>query len=269
MVLAREQQLHALDGLAAAAAHELGTPLSTIAVVAKELAREAPKDGNFAEDIALLQSQAERCREILSKLTRGPAGARSAACAHQRQGADRRGGRSPIAASTPRSSSAPPPSSDAEAGDGARRRAQARRHLRPRQPGRERRRLRAPARGDHGHLVRPRRRDHDCRRRTGHPAAGARRAGRALHHHPAVAATAARARTVNHRAWGWASSSPRPCWSGLAPRSYWKTGEQPATGPSPRSPGGARYSRPAQWPPRAWPEVLSEAFATGPNGKVG
>lgn len=72
MVLAREQQLHALDGLAAAAAHELGTPLSTISVVAKELAREAPKDGTFAEDIALLQSQAERCREILKKLTRGP-----------------------------------------------------------------------------------------------------------------------------------------------------------------------------------------------------
>jgi two-component system sensor histidine kinase RegB len=71
MVLAREQQLHALDGLAAAAAHELGTPLSTITVVAKELAREAPKHGSFAEDIALLQSQAERCREILKKLTRG------------------------------------------------------------------------------------------------------------------------------------------------------------------------------------------------------
>jgi two-component system sensor histidine kinase RegB len=73
MVLAREQQLHALDGLAAAAAHELGTPLSTISVVAKELAREAPKTGSFAEDVALLQAQAERCREILRKLTRGPA----------------------------------------------------------------------------------------------------------------------------------------------------------------------------------------------------
>ena len=72
MVLAREQQLHALDGLAAAAAHELGTPLSTITVVAKELTRQAPPDGSFAEDIALLQSQAERCREILKKLTRGP-----------------------------------------------------------------------------------------------------------------------------------------------------------------------------------------------------
>lgn len=72
MVLAREQQLHALDGLAAAAAHELGTPLSTITVVAKELAREATPGSSMAEDVALLQSQAERCREILRKLTRGP-----------------------------------------------------------------------------------------------------------------------------------------------------------------------------------------------------
>jgi two-component system sensor histidine kinase RegB len=71
IVLAREQQLHALDGLAAAAAHELGTPLSTIAVVAKELARGGAPDSNFADDLALLQSQAERCREILRKLTRG------------------------------------------------------------------------------------------------------------------------------------------------------------------------------------------------------
>jgi two-component system sensor histidine kinase RegB len=72
LVLAREQQLHALDGLAAAAAHELGTPLSTIAVIAKELAREASKGSPFAEDIALLQAQAMRCREILTKLTRSP-----------------------------------------------------------------------------------------------------------------------------------------------------------------------------------------------------
>ena len=72
MVLAREQQLHALDGLAAAAAHELGTPLSTIAVVAKELAREVAPGSNISDDVALLQSQAERCRDILRKLTRGP-----------------------------------------------------------------------------------------------------------------------------------------------------------------------------------------------------
>jgi two-component system sensor histidine kinase RegB len=72
LVLAREQQLHALDGLAAAAAHELGTPLSTIAVIAKELAREAKNGSPFADDIALLQAQAMRCREILTKLTRSP-----------------------------------------------------------------------------------------------------------------------------------------------------------------------------------------------------
>jgi two-component system, sensor histidine kinase RegB len=71
-VLAREQQLHALDGLAAAAAHELGSPLSTITVVAKELAREAPPGAHFADDLALLQSQALRCKEILKKLTGGP-----------------------------------------------------------------------------------------------------------------------------------------------------------------------------------------------------
>lgn len=71
-ILAREQQLHALDGLAAAAAHELGTPLATITVIAKELGRSVPADSPMAEDFALLQSQAVRCREILQKLTRSP-----------------------------------------------------------------------------------------------------------------------------------------------------------------------------------------------------
>ncbi len=71
-ILAREQQLHALDGLAAAAAHELGTPLATITLVAKELARTVKPDDPMAEDLALLQSQAIRCREILQKLTRSP-----------------------------------------------------------------------------------------------------------------------------------------------------------------------------------------------------
>ena len=71
-ILAREQQLHALDGLAAAAAHELGTPLATITVVAKELERSVPADSAMAEDFALLQSQAVRCREILQKLMRSP-----------------------------------------------------------------------------------------------------------------------------------------------------------------------------------------------------
>lgn len=72
LVLAREQRLHALDGLAAAAAHELGTPLATITLVTKELERDLPKDSPIAEDIALLRSQAQRCREILQQLTQRP-----------------------------------------------------------------------------------------------------------------------------------------------------------------------------------------------------
>ena len=72
LTLAREQQLTALGTLAAAAAHELGTPLSTITVVAKELARDLPPGSPFAEDVALIQSQCERCRSILAELARKP-----------------------------------------------------------------------------------------------------------------------------------------------------------------------------------------------------
>jgi len=72
IVLAREQKLHALDGLAAAAAHELGTPLSTIVLVAKELEHTIKPGDPMAEDVALLKQQALRCREILQKLTRHP-----------------------------------------------------------------------------------------------------------------------------------------------------------------------------------------------------
>lgn len=70
VALAHEQQLSALDGLAAAAAHELGTPLATISLVAKELKRELDLDGHQAEDLDLLVSQSQRCREILSRLSR-------------------------------------------------------------------------------------------------------------------------------------------------------------------------------------------------------
>lgn len=69
LVLQREQHLTALDGLAAAAAHELGTPLATIALVAKEMEKTAGPNSDFAEDIRLLRSQSERCREILRQLT--------------------------------------------------------------------------------------------------------------------------------------------------------------------------------------------------------
>lgn len=72
MALAREQQVSALGGLAAAAAHELGSPLGTIAVVVKEIGRDLPSEHALSEDIALLQSQVDRCREILARLSRRP-----------------------------------------------------------------------------------------------------------------------------------------------------------------------------------------------------
>lgn len=68
--LAREQRLAALGGLAAAAAHELGSPLGTIAVVARELVRDLPPDGDHAEDARLLLSETQRCRDILASLAR-------------------------------------------------------------------------------------------------------------------------------------------------------------------------------------------------------
>ena len=69
LVLAREQHLSQLDGLAAAAAHELGTPLSTIMVIAKDLQLAIKPDSEHADDVRLLNEQAKRCRTILAKLT--------------------------------------------------------------------------------------------------------------------------------------------------------------------------------------------------------
>jgi two-component system, sensor histidine kinase RegB len=74
LVLAREQHLSQLDGLAAAAAHELGTPLSTITVVAREIERALEPKSPLTDDVKLLREQAQRCREILSKITELPAG---------------------------------------------------------------------------------------------------------------------------------------------------------------------------------------------------
>lgn len=72
VALAREQRLSSLGALAAAAAHELGSPLGTIAVVAKELAHDLPAGSPHGEDVELLQSQVMRCREILADLARKP-----------------------------------------------------------------------------------------------------------------------------------------------------------------------------------------------------
>lgn len=70
--LAREQRMAAMGGIAAAAAHELGSPLATIAVVARELARELPEGSDLSEDVQLLLSESQRCREILASLGRDP-----------------------------------------------------------------------------------------------------------------------------------------------------------------------------------------------------
>lgn len=67
LALSRQQQLSALDGLAAAAAHELGTPLATIALAAKEM-RADVDSGPLAEDVDLILEQTTRCRTILSRL---------------------------------------------------------------------------------------------------------------------------------------------------------------------------------------------------------
>lgn len=68
LALSRREQLSALDGLAAAAAHELGTPLSTIALAAKEMRAEVEPGSDLAGDVELIIEQAARCRAILTKL---------------------------------------------------------------------------------------------------------------------------------------------------------------------------------------------------------
>src|SRR6202022_4374788 len=68
LVLTREQHLTQLDGLAAAAAHELGTPLSTIFLISRELEKTV-QDGPLGADLKTLREQAQRCREILGKIT--------------------------------------------------------------------------------------------------------------------------------------------------------------------------------------------------------
>jgi two-component system, sensor histidine kinase RegB len=77
LVMEREQHLTQLDGLAAAAAHELGTPLATIVLISRELEsalqgngqNNGQNSGQVAADIKTLREQAQRCREILSKIT--------------------------------------------------------------------------------------------------------------------------------------------------------------------------------------------------------
>ncbi|MCU0818887.1 MAG: ActS/PrrB/RegB family redox-sensitive histidine kinase [Beijerinckiaceae bacterium] len=69
LLLEREQHISDLDGLAAAAAHELGTPLATIAVVAGELLHAPIKDEALKADLLLIKEQSARCRQILAQIT--------------------------------------------------------------------------------------------------------------------------------------------------------------------------------------------------------
>ena len=71
-IIAKEHELLSLGGQAAAAAHSLGTPLSTITLIAKELKEELKENKKLDKDINLLISQSQRCNEILKKLTLNP-----------------------------------------------------------------------------------------------------------------------------------------------------------------------------------------------------
>ncbi len=70
LALAREHRMASIGALATAAAHELGTPLGTIALVSRELERALPPHSPEADDVRLLRAEAERCRGILTKLAR-------------------------------------------------------------------------------------------------------------------------------------------------------------------------------------------------------
>jgi len=69
LILAKEHELESIGIQAAAAAHSLGTPLSTITVVAKELEKEIGNNPQHSKDISLLLSQTKRCSEILKNLS--------------------------------------------------------------------------------------------------------------------------------------------------------------------------------------------------------
>ena len=71
-VMAQEHELLSLGGQAAAAAHSLGTPLSTIKIIAQDLAKQLTGQKDFEKDLELLLSQVNRCNEILKRLSLNP-----------------------------------------------------------------------------------------------------------------------------------------------------------------------------------------------------
>ena len=70
--MAKEHEMLSLGGQAAAAAHSLGTPLSTIKIISQELKEQLKDQKDIAQDIELLSSQVERCNQILKKLSLNP-----------------------------------------------------------------------------------------------------------------------------------------------------------------------------------------------------
>ncbi len=71
-VMAKEHELLSLGGQAAAAAHSLGTPLSTIKIITQDLSKQLENNEEFKKDIELLNSQVDRCNEILKRLSLNP-----------------------------------------------------------------------------------------------------------------------------------------------------------------------------------------------------
>ena len=71
-VMAKEHEMLSLGGQAAAAAHSLGTPLSTIKIITQELKDQLRDRGDLVQDIDLLSSQVERCNQILKRLSLNP-----------------------------------------------------------------------------------------------------------------------------------------------------------------------------------------------------
>ncbi len=221
MVLAREQHLYALDGLAAAAAHELGTPLATIALVAKEMERDFPPGSPHADDVALLRSQSQRCREILGPPDVDVGAGRHASVAPAAVAFDRggRGGLSRLLGE--------------DRGDAAERQGSATdRHSQsgdragPRQSRGERRRLRHRAGDRRQRMERHRGRDHHRRRRARDSPRRSSTASASPTSPPA--ATPRRARpTMRPGGSVWACSSPRRYWKGPAPPSTSPIGLRP------------------------------------------
>ena len=223
MALAREQQLSALGGVVAAAAHELGTPLATIKLVSTELVDELADQPHLQEDALLVRAQADRCsRHPARHGPARPATTRWSASPPSRAWSRRRPRRTPTAASASSPASRAPPLEDgpevqprwlAPAGD----------HPGPAQPGAERRRLRRHDRLDRPRLDRRRARVGDRRRRPGLSAGPDR-----PHRRPLRRAGARRRSPTSGpatRAWASASSSPRRCSSAPAPASRFGNGD--------------------------------------------